>query len=48
LERNGIQKYRLELFHLIEMAQYYEHKIKDIEFALVLVEKAVQTAWEPK
>jgi uncharacterized protein YprB with RNaseH-like and TPR domain len=31
-----------ELFHLIEMAKYYEHKIKDIEFALVLVEKAVQ------
>ncbi len=31
-----------ELFHLIEMAKYYEHKIRDIEFALVLVEKAVQ------
>ena len=31
-----------EMFHLIEMAKYYEHKIKDIEFALVLVEKAVQ------
>jgi uncharacterized protein YprB with RNaseH-like and TPR domain len=31
-----------ELFHLIEMAKYYEHKMKDIEFALVLVEKAVQ------
>lgn len=31
-----------ELFHLVEMAKYYEHKVKDIEFALVLVEKAVQ------
>ncbi len=31
-----------ELFHLIEMAKYYEHKMKDMEFALVLVEKAVQ------
>ena len=31
-----------ELFHLVEMAKYYEHKTRDIEFALVLVEKAVQ------
>lgn len=30
-----------ELFHLVEMAKYYEHKVKDIEFALLLVEKAV-------
>ncbi|MEN6316519.1 MAG: ribonuclease H-like domain-containing protein [Clostridiaceae bacterium] len=31
-----------ELFHLVEMAKYYEHKAKDIEFALVLVNKAIQ------
>lgn len=31
-----------ELFHLVEMAKYYEHKQKDIEFAMVLVDKAVQ------
>lgn len=30
-----------ELFHLVEMAKYYEHKVKDNEFALVLVEKAM-------
>ncbi len=30
-----------ELFHLVEMAKYYEHKRKDPDFALVLVEKAV-------
>lgn len=37
LENSGF-----ELFHLVEMAKYYEHKVKDIEFALVLVKKAVQ------
>ena len=35
-EENGF-----ELFHLVEMAKYYEHKAKDVEFALVLVEKAL-------
>jgi len=30
-----------ELFHLLEMAKYYEHKVKDVEFALVLVDKAL-------
>lgn len=29
-----------ELFHLIEMAKYYEHKAKDPEKALQAVEKA--------
>lgn len=37
LENSGF-----ELFHLVEMAKYYEHKVKDIEFALLLVDKAVQ------
>ena len=31
-----------ELFHLIEMAKYYEHKSKDIKTALSIVEKALQ------
>jgi uncharacterized protein YprB with RNaseH-like and TPR domain len=31
----------MELFHLIEMAKYYEHKAKDISFALALTEKAL-------
>lgn len=31
-----------ELFHLVEMAKYYEHKAKDAVFALVLVNKAMQ------
>ena len=31
-----------ELFHLIEMAKYYEHKAKDIEFAAMLVDRAIQ------
>ena len=31
-----------ELFHLVEMAKYYEHKAKDFEFALILTEKALQ------
>lgn len=31
-----------ELFHLIEMAKYYEHKAKDIAFAAVLVDRAIQ------
>lgn len=31
-----------ELFHLIEMAKYYEHKAKNIEFATVLVDRAIQ------
>lgn len=36
------ENYGFELFHLVEMSKYYEHKVKDIEFALILVEKAVQ------
>lgn len=31
-----------ELFHLIEMAKYYEHKAKDPEQALYIAEKAVK------
>ncbi len=31
-----------ELFHLIEMAKYYEHKVKDPEQALHITEKAVK------
>lgn len=33
---------RFELFHLVEMAKYYEHREKDYEAALAVVEKAVQ------
>lgn len=31
-----------ELFHLIEMAKYYEHKAKETDLALKVVEKAIQ------
>lgn len=31
-----------ELFHLVEMAKYYEHKVKDLEFSMILVDKAIQ------
>ncbi len=31
-----------ELFHLVEMAKYHEHKSKDIGSALALVERAIQ------
>lgn len=31
-----------EIFHLVEMAKYYEHRAKDIRTALLLVEKALQ------
>ena len=33
---------RFELFHLIEMAKYYEHKEKNFDAALPIVEKAMQ------
>lgn len=33
---------RFELFHLIEMAKYYEHKEKNFDAALRIVEKAMQ------
>lgn len=31
-----------EMFHLVEMAKYYEHKAKDLEFALTITDKAMQ------
>jgi hypothetical protein len=36
-----------ELFHLIEMAKYFEHKEKDPEKALQIVEKALQICLRP-